>query len=98
MVSRKDTIMKAARRTAKQAQVAAAKRAPKTRVRIEAELHRHCVVCWKPISLESEPAICNELNCETVNERRERSRKRWEFLMYSGIIIFVGMLIVQVAI
>ena len=95
MTSRKDIIMKAAKRTAKQAQVAASRRTPRTRSRIEAEPHRHCVVCWKPISLESEPAICNDLNCETVNERRERSRKRWAFLMYSGVAIFVGMLVIQ---
>ena len=98
MTSRKDIIMKAAKRTAKQAQVAASRRTPGTRSRIEAEPHRHCVVCWKPISLESEPAICNDLNCETVNERRERSRKRWAFLMYSGVAIFVGMLVVQVVV
>ncbi len=98
MTSRKDIIMKAAKRTAKQAQVAASRRTPRTRSRIEAEPHRHCVVCWKPISLESEPAICNDLNCETVNERRERSRKRWAFLMYSGVAIFVGMLVVQVVV
>ena len=98
MTSRKDIIMKAAKRTAKQAQVAASRRTPRTRSRIEAEPHRHCVVCWKPISLESEPAICNDLNCETVNERRERSRKRWAFLMYSGVAIFVGMLVTQVVV
>ncbi len=98
MTSRKDIIMKAAKRTAKQAQVAASRRTPRTRSRIETEPHRHCVVCWKPISLESEPAICNDLNCETVNERRERSRKRWAFLMYSGVAIFVGMLVVQVVV
>ncbi|MAS80494.1 MAG: hypothetical protein CMA28_02595 [Euryarchaeota archaeon] len=98
MTSRKDIIMKAAKRTAKQAQVAASRRTPRTRSRIEAEPHRHCVVCWKPISLESEPAICNDLNCETVNERRERSRKRWAFLMYSGVAIFVGMLVIQVVV
>ena len=98
MTSRKDIIMKAAKRTAKQAQVEASRRTPRTRSRIEAEPHRHCVVCWKPISLESEPAICNDLNCETVNERRERSRKRWAFLMYSGVAIFVGMLVIQVVV
>ena len=98
MVSRKDTIMRAAKRTAKQAQVAASRRTSKIRGRIETAPHKHCVVCWAPISLESEPAICNDLNCETVNERRERSRKRWAFLMYSGVAIFVGMLVLQVVI
>ena len=98
MVSRKDTIMRAAKMTAKQAQVAASRRKSKTRGRVESGPHKHCVVCWKPIPMESEPAICDELNCETVNERRERSRKRWAFLMYSGVVIFVGMLVVQVVI
>ena len=82
MASRKDTILKAAKRTAKQAHAAASKRGSKTRTRVGIEPHRHCSVCWKPISLES--------------ERREKSRKRFSFLMYFGIAIFVGLLAFQI--
>ena len=96
MVSRKDTIMRAAKRTAKQAQEAASRKVSKTRKVLGVDSHRHCVVCWKPIPLDSNPAICDDDNCEKVNERREKSRKRWAFLMYSGVLIFVGMLALQI--
>ena len=55
MASRKDTILKAAKRTAKQAHAAASKRGSKSRARVGVEPHRHCSVCWKPISLDSAP-------------------------------------------
>ncbi len=98
MASRKDTIMKAAKRTAKQAQEAASRRSPNTRRGVNTDSHRHCVVCWKPIPLESDPAICHEEGCGEIQERRERSRRRWTFLMYFGIAIFVAMLAFQIAI
>ncbi|MDG1541005.1 MAG: DUF2116 family Zn-ribbon domain-containing protein [Candidatus Thalassarchaeaceae archaeon] len=96
MTSRKDTILKAAKRTAKQAHAAASKRGSKSRTRVGIEPHRHCTVCWKPISLDSEPAICGDDGCETMFERREKSRKRFTFLMYFGIAIFVGLLAFQI--
>jgi predicted nucleic acid-binding Zn ribbon protein len=96
MTSRKDTILKAAKRTAKQAQAAASNRGSKTRTKVGIEPHRHCSVCWKPIPLDSEPPICGDENCQTMFERREKSRKRFSFLMYFGIAIFVGLLAVQI--
>jgi predicted nucleic acid-binding Zn ribbon protein len=96
MASRKDTILKAAKRTAKQAHAAASKRGHKSKTRVNIEPHRHCSVCWKPISLESDPAICDDDGCSTMYERREKSRKRFTFLMYFGIVIFVGLLAFQV--
>ena len=96
MASRKVTILKAAKRTAKQAHAAASKRGSKTRTRGGIEPHRHCSVCWKPISLESEPPICGDENCQAMYERREKSRKRFSFLMYFGIAIFVGLLAFQI--
>lgn len=95
MASRKDTILKAAKRTAKQAHAAASKRSTKTRTRVGVEPHRHCSVCWKPISLDSEPPICGDESCQTMFDRREKSRKRFSFLMYFGIAIFVGLLVLQ---
>ncbi len=96
MTSRKDTILKAAKRTAKQAHEAASKRSQRSKTMVNIEPHRHCSVCWKPISLVSEPAICGDASCSSMFERRERSRKRFSFLMYLGIAIFVGLLAVQV--
>jgi predicted nucleic acid-binding Zn ribbon protein len=96
MASRKDTILKAAKRTAKQAHAAASKKSSKYRTRVAIEPHRHCSVCWKPISLESDPAICGDDDCYSIFERREKSRKRFTFLMYFGIVIFVGLLVFQV--
>ncbi|MFL2975135.1 MAG: DUF2116 family Zn-ribbon domain-containing protein [Candidatus Thalassarchaeaceae archaeon] len=96
MASRKDTILKAAKRTAKQAHAAASKRGSKPRARVGIEPHRHCSVCWKPISLDSEPAICGDDVCEKMFDRREKSRKRFTFLMYFGIALFVGLLAFQI--
>lgn len=98
MAGRKDTIMKAATRTAQQAHAAASRKVAKTRVRGNIDSHRHCVVCWKPIPLESEPAICGEEGCERMHALREKSRRRWTFLMYMGVAIFVGMLALQLII
>lgn len=98
MSSRKDTILKAAKRTAKQAHAAASNRSQKSRTRVNIDPHRHCSVCWKPISLESDPAICGDEGCSTVFARREKSRRRFTFLMYFGIAIFVGLLVLQVII
>ena len=96
MTSRKDTILKAAKRTAKQAHAAASKRGSRSRSRVGVEPHRHCSVCWKTISLDSEPSICGDQNCQEMFERREKSRKRFSFLMYFGIAIFVGLLALQI--
>ena len=96
MSSRKDTILKAAKRTAKQAHAAAANRGQKSRVSNKVEPHRHCSVCWNPIPLDREPAICGEEGCSSMYERREKSRKRFTFLMYAGIVIFVGLLALQI--
>ena len=95
MASRKDTIMKAATRTAQQAHAAASKRISPPRGRVNSNSHRHCVVCWKPIPLESDPSICEGEDCERMHSRREKSRRRWTFLMYLGRAIFVGLLVFQ---
>ena len=96
MSSRKETILKAAKRTAKHAHAAASKKVQKSRVSIGIDPHRHCSVCWKPIPLDSEPAICSSVECSTIFERREKSRRRFSFVMYLGIAIFVGMLGIQI--
>tara|TARA_A100001388_G_scaffold250280_1_gene211464 strand:+ start:318 stop:626 length:309 start_codon:yes stop_codon:yes gene_type:complete len=96
MASRKDTILKAAKRTAKQAHSAATQRKKRPSSRVTVDPHRHCSVCWKPISLESDPPICGDDGCVRMYERREKSRKRFSFIMYLGIALFVGMLVVQV--
>ena len=54
-MSRKDTILRAAKRTAKEARAAASSRRGKNRAKIGVEPHRHCVVCWTPVPLEEEP-------------------------------------------
>ena len=96
MRSRKETILKAAKRTAKQAHAAASRKVQKTRVSTSVDLHRHCSVCWKPIPLDSEPAICSSVECSNMFERREKSRRRFTFVMYVGIAIFVGLLGIQI--
>ena len=48
------------------------------------------------MSLESDPPICGDDDCIRMYERREKSRKRFSFIMYLGIAIFVGMLVVQI--
>ena len=95
MASRKDTILKAAKRPAKQAHDAASSRGSGKLGRFNAEPHRHCVVCWKPIPLDSDPAICVDESCEKMHSRREKSRKRFSVLLYLGVAIFIGMLAIQ---
>jgi len=97
MASRKETILKAAKRTAQQAHAAASNRGRKNSSgRFNSEPHRHCVVCWKPIPLESDPAICNDEGCDKMHSRREKSRRRFSILLYLGVAIFVGMLAIQI--
>ena len=81
-MSRKDTILRAAKRTAKEARAAASSRRVKNRAKIGVEPHRHCVVCWTPVPLEEEPAICSSEECARIHKKRERSRKRLVVLMY----------------
>ncbi|HJM13592.1 MAG TPA: DUF2116 family Zn-ribbon domain-containing protein [Candidatus Thalassarchaeaceae archaeon] len=81
-MSRKDTILKAAKRTAKEAREAAASRRGRGRSNAGVDPHRHCVVCWTPVPLEEEPAVCGKEECSEIHMKRERSRKRLVALMY----------------
>ena len=56
--------------------------------------HRHCVVCSKPIHVDSDPAICSDSECISKNESRERSRKRLNVMLYlfPGIAIMLFVL------
>ena len=84
-MSRKETILKAARRTAQEARAAASRRrdTPASR-KTESGVrpHRHCVVCWTPIPLDNAPPICGKDDCATMQEKKERSRRRLTFMMY----------------
>jgi len=82
MMSRKDTILRAAKRTAKEARAAASSRRGKPRGSVGVDPHRHCVVCWTPVPLEEEPAVCESDECLKIHKKRERSRKRLVILMY----------------
>lgn len=86
-MSRADRIATAGMRTAKEAREAANKRRRSEKKRIankllDVESHRHCVVCWKPIPLESEPAVCSDISCIENNKKRESSRKRLTIMLY----------------
>ncbi len=98
-LSRTDRIAKAARRTAQEARDAASKRRQDEKRKranssMAIEPHRHCVVCWSPISMDSDPAVCSESACIEKNEKRESSRKRLTIMMYlfPGIAIILLML------
>ena len=98
-MSRKDTILKAARRTAQEARAAASRRKD-TPARRHAESgakpHRHCVVCWTPIPLDSDPPICSKDDCATMQDKKERSRRRLTFMMYLFPAIAVFFVILEV--
>jgi predicted nucleic acid-binding Zn ribbon protein len=86
-LSRADRIANAGRRTAKDAREAASKRRQSEKRKIsnksmDIRPHRHCVVCWRPISLESEPAVCDDEECIENNKKRESSRKRLTIMLY----------------
>jgi len=86
-LSRADKIAAAGLRTAKEAREAANKRRRADKRRssqksLEIESHRHCVVCWKPIPLDSDPAVCSEVSCMENNKKRESSRKRLTIMLY----------------
>jgi len=86
-LSRADKIAAAGLRTAKEAREAANKRRRTDKRRssqksLEIESHRHCVVCWKPIPLDSDPAVCDQVSCMENNEKRESSRKRLTIMLY----------------
>ncbi|MDP6220902.1 MAG: hypothetical protein QGG76_04860, partial [Candidatus Thalassarchaeaceae archaeon] len=68
-MSRKETILKAARRTAQEARAAASRRrdAPSSRqAESGVRSHRHCVVCWTPIPLDNGPPVCGGGDCATM--------------------------------
>tara|TARA_B100001750_G_scaffold242966_1_gene257301 strand:- start:3270 stop:3566 length:297 start_codon:yes stop_codon:yes gene_type:complete len=44
--------------------------------------HRHCVICYKPIAVESEPPICGDSSCVEEQASKERSRKRLNIMLY----------------
>ena len=86
-MSRADRIAYAGMRTAKEAREAANKRRQSERRKItnksiDIRPHRHCVVCWKPISLEVEPAVCDNEDCIENNKKRESSRRRLTIMLY----------------
>jgi len=44
--------------------------------------HRHCAICYTPIALESDPAICEESSCKEKHATQEKSRKRLNIMLY----------------
>ncbi len=86
-MSRADKIATAGLRTAKEAREAANKRRRTEKKRasqksLEIVSHRHCVVCWKPIPLDTDPAVCDDVSCIENNKKRESSRKRLTIMLY----------------
>ena len=96
-MSRKDTIMKAAKRTANEAKAAAKKRT-RGLIRSESEPHRHCVVCWTPIPLDNDPAVCAKRECGETQINREKSRKRLTVMLYLFPAIAVLFVILEIAV
>jgi len=80
-LSRKDTILRAAQRTAKEARSAASR---KTRMKEESGIspHRHCSICWKPIPLARMPPACNNQECSDSWAKKDKARKRLTIMMY----------------
>ena len=94
-MSRKETILRAAKRTANEAKSAARKRS-RGLIRSESEPHRHCVVCWEPIPLDSDPAVCGKRDCEETQKKREKSRKRLTVMMYLFPAIAIFFVILEI--
>ena len=63
-MSKADRYSKMATRTANQAREAAANAKDRQKYQraiqgMNIESHRHCVICWTPIPIKSEPAVCD---------------------------------------
>ena len=97
-MSRKETILRAAKRTAEEVRAVTAKnRELKSRgnKNLGIKPHIHCLVCWKPIDMDYEDGICDSESCIKINDKRQKSRKRWEVLLYVFAGIFFISIIVQ---
>ena len=100
-MSRKEKILKAAQRTAQEARDTAQRhREGERRKRAQREFqtteHRHCVVCWTPIPLDSDPPICRKEDCSEIQGKREKSRRRLTFMLYLFPAMAIFFFIVQV--
>ncbi len=95
-MSRKDTILRAAQRTAKEARNAASRK-----VRIKEEVgippHRHCSICWKPVPLAREPPVCNDETCSNSWFKKDKARKRLTVMMYLFPAIAIFFLIFNIS-
>ena len=96
-MSRAEKIAKMATTTAGQAKqdsVVSRKR-KKARKNVLFEAHKHCVECSIPIPLGNESLICDDDDCRTNQERKEKSRKRLSILLYVGVAIFIIPIVLQ---
>ncbi len=94
-MSRKDTILRAAKRTAEEVRAVAQKnREMKTRQNknLGIKPHKHCLVCWKPIDMDNEEGVCDSESCIKINDKRQKSRKRWGILLY----VFAGIFFLSI--
>ena len=94
-MSRKDTILRAAQRTAKEAREAASRKS-KRRENSGIPPHRHCSICWKPITLESMPPVCSNEECADSWKKKDKSRKRLTIMMYFFPAFAILLLIVNI--
>jgi predicted nucleic acid-binding Zn ribbon protein len=84
-MGRKERIARAPRRTAAEARETAdrdRKRSGRSTKASGIQPHRHCSVCWAPIPLAADPAICGSEDCTATFEKREGSRKRLTIMLY----------------
>ncbi len=80
-MSRKDTILRAAQRTAKDARNNALRKM-KMKDEVSISPHRHCSICWKPVPLERDPPVCNADKCSNSWIKKDKARKRLTIMMY----------------
>ena len=86
-MSQRDRIMRDAQRTAGEAREAAkrgreAQRKDRAKRSFSTSAHRHCSVCWAPIPLAEDPAVCSNPERAEKQRKRESSRKRWTVMLY----------------
>ena len=86
-MSQRDRIMRDAQRTAGEAREAAkrgreAQRKDRAKRSFSTSDHRHCSVCWAPIPLDEDPAVCSNPECAEKQRKRVSSRKRLTVMLY----------------
>jgi len=58
--------------------------------------HKHCRICQKSISPNSDPRVCKDKECLTQNERNNRNEKQMRIWMFIFFGIFATIFLTSI--